>query len=155
MRRILLALAVSLATGAALNAQMPHQHDHKHTEKLGTVNFPVSCTAPARQQFNRAVAWLHSFEYEEAEKAFTEVTVRDPKCAMGHWGVAMSNYHPLWAPPTVAELQRGLAAIEKANSVGALNARERDYIAAMETFYKNSDKLDHKTRVLAYTDAME
>lgn len=155
MRRILLFLAVSLVAGTALNAQMPHQHDHTHTEKLGTVNFPVSCTAPARQQFNRAVAWLHSFEYEEAEKAFTEVTVTDPKCAMGHWGVAMSNYHPLWAPPTAAELQKGVAAIEKANSIGAKTARERDYIAAIETFYKDSDKLDHKTRVLAYTAAMD
>ena len=83
-----------------VGAQEMHPHGHDRAEKLGQVNFDVSCTPQAQKQFNHAVAWLHSFEYEEAEKAFTEVTVIDPQCGMGYWGVAMSNYHPLWAPPT-------------------------------------------------------
>ncbi len=136
-------------------AQEAHQHQHEHSEKLGRVNFPVSCTTQAQRQFNRAVAWLHSFEYEEAEKVFTEVTITDPRCGMGYWGIAMSNYHPIWAPPNAAELQKGLAAIEKAKSVGARTARERDYIAAIELFFKDSDKLNHQTRTLAYSEAME
>src|SRR5258708_20797511 len=74
---------------------------------------------------------------------------------MGYWGIAMSNYHPIWAPPNAAELQKGSAAIEKARSAGARTGRERDYIAAIERFYKASDKLDHRTRALAYTEAMD
>ncbi len=109
----------------------------------------------AQRQFNRAVAWLHSFEYEEAEKAFTEVTVTDPRCGMGYWGIAMSNYHPIWAPPTAAELQKGSRAMEKAKVVGARTQRERDYIAAIEVFYKDSDKLDHRTRKFTNSEAME
>jgi len=136
-------------------AQEAHQHQHEHSEKLGRVNFPVSCTAKAQRQFNRAAAWLHSFEYEEAEKVFAEVTVTDPRCGMGYWGVAMSNYHPIWAPPNAAELKRGWEAIENAKSVGARTGRERDYIAAIEFFYKDSDRLDHRTRTLAYSEAME
>lgn len=136
-------------------AQAAHQHQHEHSEKLGRVNFPISCSPQAQKQFNRAVAWLHSFEYEEAEKVFTEVTVTDPRCGMGYWGIAISNYHPIWAPPNAAELQKGSAAIEKAKSVGARTGRERDYIAAIELFYKDSDKLDHRTRTLAYSEAME
>jgi tetratricopeptide (TPR) repeat protein len=104
--------------------------------------------------FNHAVAWLHSFEYEEAGRAFTEVTVADPRCGMGHWGVAMSNYHPLWAPPSAEELKRGREAVEKARSAGARTQRERDYIAAIEVFYKDSDRLDHRSRALAYGEAM-
>ena len=73
------------------------------------------------------MAWLHSFEYEEAEKAFTEVTVTDPRCGMGYWGIAMSNYHPLWAPPSSAELQKGWSAVEKGKATGARTQRERDY----------------------------
>jgi tetratricopeptide (TPR) repeat protein len=131
------------------------QHDHHHdaSEKIGRVNFPVSCGEG--KQFNRAVAWLHSFEYEEAERAFTAIGVADPKCGMAYWGIAMSNYHPIWAPPTPAELKKGLAAVERAQSAGAQTQRERDYIAAIEVFYKDSDKLDHKTRALAYSEAME
>jgi tetratricopeptide (TPR) repeat protein len=137
------------------SAQERHQHRHDPSEKLGRVNFTVSCSPLAQRQFNRAVAWLHSFEYEEAEKVFTEVTVTDPGCGMSYWGIAMSNYHPIWAPPTAAGLQKGLSAIEKAKVVGARTQRERDYIAAIEVFYKDSDKLDHRTRTFAYREAME
>ena len=153
-----IALAASLCNFRIGNAQHGHgpdQHTHDHSEKLGQVNFNVSCTPQAQKQFNRAVAWLHSFEYEEAEKAFAEVTVTDPRCGMGYWGAAASYYHPLWAPPSKAELQKGSSAVEKAKAAGARTQRERDYIAAIEVFYKDSDKLDHRTRSFAYSEAMK
>ena len=146
----------ALMTVSVVRAQEMHRHDS--SEELGRVNFPVSCTAVAQKQFDRAVAWLHSFEYENAEKAFTEVTVTDPRCGMGYWGIAMSNYHPIWVPPTAAELKKGSSAIEKAKIVGARTQRERDYIAAIEVFYQDpsnlNDKLDHKARTFAYSGAM-
>jgi tetratricopeptide (TPR) repeat protein len=67
----------------------------------------------------------------------------------------MSNYHPLWAAPMADELKRGWAAVEKAKLAGARTQRERDYIAAMETFYKDADKVDHRTRTFAYHEAMK
>src|SRR5687767_12618450 len=152
MRCLFIALLLCLAQAA------PAQHtDHRHepSEKVGRVNFAISCTPAAQKQFNRAVAWLHSFEYEEAEKAFTEVAATDPRCGMAYWGVAMSNYHPLWAAPTPDELKRGWAAVEKAKLAGTRTQRERDYIAAMETFYKDTEKVDHRTRTFAYHDAMK
>ena len=154
MKRTLL-FALSLLF-CVITAEAQHgDHRHEPSEKLGRVSFAVSCTPAAQKQFNRAVAWLHSFEYEEAEKAFTEVATTDPRCGMAYWGVAMSNYHPLWAAPTAAELQRGWAAVEKAKLAGARTQRERDYIAAMETFYKDMDKVDHRTRTNAYHEAMK
>jgi tetratricopeptide (TPR) repeat protein len=149
-------LVILICHAPPVRAQEMHQHQHQHdpSEKLGHVNFNVSCTPEAQRQFNRAAAWLHSFEYEEAEKAFNEVTVTDPRCAMGYWGVAMSNYHPLWAPPTAAELRKGARAVEQARSVGARTPRERDYVAAIELFFKDADKLDHRTRASAYGEAM-
>jgi hypothetical protein len=136
-------------------AQEPEQHKHDMGEKLGVVNFTVSCNSAAQQQFNRAVALLHSFWYEEAAKAFFEVTKTDPKCGMGYWGIAMSFYHPVWSPPIAAELRNGSAAVQQANVVGAQTPRERDYIAAIAAFYQGADKLDHRTRALAYEKAME
>jgi len=127
----------------------------KATEKLGKVHFAVSCTAAAQEQFDRAVAILHSFWYEEAVKAFNAVTEADPGCAISYWGVAMSIYYPLWAPPNQSTLQKGLSAVEKAKAAGAKTDRERSYIAAIEVFYKDSNKLDHRTRALAYEQAME
>lgn len=148
--------AILLTSNICHRAQgEPHHHQRDDSEKLGRVSFPISCSAQAQKQFNRAVAWLHSFEYEDAKKVFTEVTASDSRCAMGYWGIAMSNYHSIWAPPSAAELKESWTAVEKAKTLGAPTARERNYIEAIEIFYKDSDKLDHRTRALAYSDAME
>ena len=123
--------------------------------KVGEVGFPVSCSAEAQQQFTRAVALLHSFWYEEAVKAFSGVAETDPSCAMAYWGVAMSDWYPLWYPPSAAALKAGYDAVAKAQSIGAKTDRERDYIDAIATFYRDSDKLDNRTRSVAYEKAME
>jgi tetratricopeptide (TPR) repeat protein len=127
----------------------------KAAERLGQVHFPVSCAAAAQKQFNRALAALHSFWYEEALRAFTRVTETDPSCAMGYWGIAMSLYYPLWVPPSQSTLQKGLNALEKASAIGAKKDREGAYIGAIEVFYQDSNKLDHRTRTVAYEKAME
>src|SRR5204862_7154764 len=118
-------------------------------DKLGSVHFPTSCAPAVQADFERAVALLHSFWYEEALKAFTAVTTADATCAMGYWGIAMSVYYPLWQPPSPAMLQKGTAALEKTRGVNA-TPREKDYIAAIETYYRDADKLDHRTRAVAY-----
>jgi tetratricopeptide (TPR) repeat protein len=126
-----------------------HHHD------FGEVRFPVSCTSAARKTFEHGVALLHSFWYGEAAKTFSQVITIDPACAMAYWGIAMSLYHPVWVPPTPADLRKGMAAVEKAKSIGAKTRRERDYIAALEVFYKDSDKVPHRERALAWSNAMQ
>src|SRR5262245_14740379 len=146
-------LVLSLASGAL--AHEDHQHAVGSPEQLGTVHFSISCNAAAQKEFERGVAMLHSFWFEEAGKTFSDVVKLEPSCAMGYWGVAMSLYHPLWEPPDTVALQQGWTAIEKAKSVGAKTDREKDYIVAIEAFYKDTDKRDHHTRALAYEKAME
>jgi len=140
---------------APVVAHEEHQHSAAEPEKVGTVHFSISCNAEVQPPFNRAVALLHSFWFQEANKGFSSVTEMDPDCAMGYWGLAMSLWYPLWEPPSEAILKQGWAAVEKAKSVGAKTDRERDYIAAIETFYQDADQRDHRTRVLAYEKAME
>ena len=94
----------------------------------GTVDFNVSCAPEARSEFNRGVALLHSFFYEEARRIFTEVAARDPNCAMAQWGIAMTWWHPIWTPPTPDEMSAGEAAIEKAMGMTVGTERERGFI---------------------------
>jgi hypothetical protein len=125
-------------------------------EKFGKVHFPVSCIPAAQQQFDRALAMLHNFRYPQDLNAFAEVTKTDPSCAMGYWGIAISRRaNPLVGAPDPAVLKDGLEAVNKAKAIGVRTQRERDYIAAMETYYKDWEKLDYRTRVLAYEKAME
>jgi dipeptidyl aminopeptidase/acylaminoacyl peptidase len=130
-------------------------HHHPRPEKLGTISFPTSCAPAVQPAFARAVALLHSFWYDEAEKAFNEVAAADPSCAMAHWGTAMSLYHPIWAPPTPAERQRGQQAVAKARAASAPTERERDYIGAIEAFFRDADTTDHRSRAVAYEKAMQ
>lgn len=146
-RTLLIAFAFTLA-----GAQDP-PHEHDQGAEAGRVSFPISCSAPAQQAFDRGVAWLHSFEYQEAERAFLASAAADPSCAMSHWGVAMTQYHPLWAPPTPAEFEKGRAALARAQALGG-SARERGYIAALATFFDASGA-SHRDRTFAYEGAMQ
>lgn len=143
-------LGLSMGAGAHEDEPIPTGAP----EKLGAVKFPISCNPAAQEQFNRGLAMLHSFFYPEAGKTFSRVTELDPSCAMGHWGVAMSGWYPLWFPPTRESFQRGKAALEKAVVPAAPTERERAYIAALGEFYGDFEKVDHKTRSLAYEHAM-
>ena len=119
------------------------------------VDFAISCGPGVQDKFKHAVWTLHSFWYPEALKAFIAVTEAEPSCAMGYWGIAMSHWYPLWFPPSRSALNAGSEAVEKAIAAGPKTEREKDYISAIATFYRDSDKLDHQTRAVAYEKAME
>ena len=158
MRRFHIALtamfALAFAHGPAAG-QEGHVHGAGSAEKLGTVHFEISCGPGAQRDFDRAVALLHSFQYEEAEKAFARIAGADPSCAMAFWGVAMCNYHPIWSPTTHADFDRGRAAVEEAMKVGGKTERERAYISAVEAYYAGPASLDVSARKAAYESAME
>src|SRR6201987_4136251 len=125
-------------------------------EKLGKVHFAVSCFPATQPQFDRAVAMLHSFWYPQGFNAFSEIAKSDPSCAMAYWGMAISRRgNPLVGAPNPQVLKDGLEAAGKAKLAEAKTQRERDYISAIETYYKDWEKLDYRARVLAYEKAME
>ncbi len=154
MRRLAVSIAMLLAAALPLAAQ--HEHQHEAGERLGTVSFSITCSAAANATFTRAVALLHSFWYEESEKAFLDSAKVDPQCGMAWWGVAMSNYHQVWPTPySPAELGRGVAAAAKASSIGAKTDRERGYINAIAAFYRDVEHNDLIPRARAYEAAMQ
>ena len=142
-------LALSLSCFAQ---NEPYHHDA--AEKLGTVSFPVSCTPSTQAQFERGMAFLYSFEYEQAGNQFQEIEKKDPGCAMAYWGQAMSLYRQLWERPSKTDLQHGGELLAKARALNPPSGRERDYIEALSVFYTNTDKLDHDKRAEAYANAM-
>ena len=105
-------LAVALllcASAVRLQAQAGHDHTGPAPERLGHVDFASGCHARVQARFERGVALLHSFWYEEAGRAFGETAAADSGCALAYWGRAMSVLHPLWTPPTPEERVRALA----------------------------------------------
>jgi tetratricopeptide (TPR) repeat protein len=161
MKATCLMLAVSLIAGVCATGVLAHQDDaapqrKPKGEKLGRVLFKTSCTPEAQKEFERALAMLHSFYFPETVKAFSAIPQTDPSCAIAYWGIAVSTRpNPLVGPWDAATLKRGLDAVEKGKAIGAKTARERDWLAAIEEFYKDFDKVDQDTRTRNYAKAME
>jgi len=156
VKRTLFVLFTSVLSTLPLIADEPHSHhDHADLGNIGAASLPSSCTKTAQKEIDRGVTLIHSFWYSEAEAAFRRGVQADPKCGLAWWGIAMSNYHPLWAPPTPGELATGREAAQKARTIGAKTARERDYIDAINVFYDKLDSLDHRSRAVAFQNSME
>ncbi len=122
-------------------------------ERLGEVSFAVSCSARVRAPFNRGVALLHDFWYEEAQRQFEAIAKADPECAMAHWGIAMSVFHQIWDRPDDEAVARARSEMQAARSRRAQTAREREYIAALGGFFEPG-KPDYQSRVEGYSAAM-
>jgi hypothetical protein len=108
-------LALSILCWQSITVAQTQVHHHHGSEgippevieKLGTVQMPISCAASTSTTFERGVAMLHSFWYEEARKEFTSVATTDPSCAMAQWGLAMTEWRPFWDGMPDSWLLRG------------------------------------------------
>src|SRR6202167_683536 len=154
MRKLIWFLCIAAAFSAAAADDEIHHHEELTEAQLGTVHFPVSCTPAAQRTFERGVALLHSFWYEESEKAFFEIEKQDPKCAMAYWGEAMSLWHQLWNRPDAQTIERASRELEKSDGLNR-TPRESAYIQALKAFYSNSEHADHEARAHAYSVAMQ
>ncbi len=159
MRRILILLAISFGAASLPLAAQEHRHELS-AEEVGSIQFATSCSKTVAGSFNRAVALLHSFQYEQARGAFTEVSRQDPSCAMAQWGVAMSHYHGLWRN---GDTSAGRLALRRAQQLAASSSattkREKAYIDALAAVYaedvKNTTAYDRGQAVTMHDVAFE
>jgi len=63
-----------------------HEGSPPASEQLGKVSFANSCAPAVQESFERALALLHSFWYEESEEGFAAVARQNPGCAIAYWG---------------------------------------------------------------------
>ena len=158
--RLALAAVLVLAGHADFALAQEQQHEHASSpsasESLGTVHFATSCRSDTQKQFDRAVALLHSFEFAPAIEAFEATASADASCGIAYWGIALSSWgNPFAAGQKApAQIRRGQAALERAARIPASTQRERGYVAAVSELYRDPERRDQRTRVLAYRDAM-
>ena len=147
-----------LALLACVDVSLAQQsHAPAPPQELGKVYFPTSCSPAVEKQFDRSLALLHSFWAKDAIQGFNAVLQQDPDCAIAYWGIAMSvQQNPLTGQePNATASTDALAGLDRAKAIGAKTQRERDYLAAVDLIYRDADKIDFRTRRLAYEKAME
>src|SRR5215510_5568336 len=143
-----LGLCFAMAASHA-NAQSNVRQD------FGKVHFPVACNDSVQDEFDLALAMLHTFSFPDAAKTFKAVAQKDPDCAMAYWGIAATAIGSLYGGRPGPIALEGEQAVEKAKAIGGKNPRERDYIAAVEVFYKGAETLDYAARVRSYANALK
>lgn len=149
--------AILLLVAACRPLVQEHVHSPAISAQLGTVHFQTSCKAELAPRFDHAIALLHSFEFGASIRGFTDVIAADSTCAMAYWGIALSRWGNPLAPGnrSPAQLQPGRAAAEAAVQLSAgATARERAYINAVHQLYADFERVDQRTRVVAYDRAM-
>ena len=151
MKSASFAVGAIAAAGLSLAQPALGQSD----DKLGKVNFETSCKPAAQKLFNQGMLYQHSFWYRASQKIFEDVLKADPECGIAYWGIALSLLWNPHASPPAKNLAEGAAMIAKGKSISAKTQRERDYIDALGAMYADYEKVDHRTRILAYAKAME
>jgi hypothetical protein len=148
-----------LLSCTVLTAQQHHHHGAEGgdanavLEKLGAVHMPISCAASVQVPFERGIALLHSFWYEEAVKQFQSVAAADPQCAMAQWAIAMTEWRPFWDGMPDDRRKAGIVEIDKAMALHPRTDREQRYVAALSS-YLHADPSQSEKAVHTYTDAM-
>jgi tetratricopeptide (TPR) repeat protein len=122
---------------------------------FGRVHLQISCQPEVQERFDQALAMLHTFSFPEATKTFAAVAQEDPECGMAYWGVAASAIGSLYGGRAGPQASQGEQAANKAALVGAKTPREREYIAAIGIFYKDSRSASYEARVRAYATALQ
>src|SRR6185437_3420898 len=133
------------------------QQQHGPDEKLGVVHFATSCNPSAQNEFDRAVALLHSFQFSRAIEGFNAALKADAACGIAYWGIALSDWSNPFAPGKKDErqLQAGYESAERGKEVGVKTDRERAYLTAVGKLYSNFRSTAQGARLITYRDAMQ
>lgn len=126
----------------------------KLVDGIGAVTFPVATRSPeAQKYFNQGINRWFGFNFPEAEASFKEAARLDPRCAMAHWGVALSlgmNYNAGFDP---SRLPEATAAAQKAKELAAgASAKERALIQALAI--RHAPGTEQAKQLEAYHTAM-
>ena len=152
--RLVVPVALSLMLVARVGAQQ-HLHEGAVTERIGRVAFATSCRPDAQARFERAMALLHSFWWEEGGRAFRAVAAADSTCALAYWGLALNVWgNPFVGGPSGDNLRQGASAAARALALGAPTARERGFLASVGALYRDYETTPNSRRLLAYSDTL-
>src|SRR5262245_24826773 len=98
----------------AMIALAPRANAFQH---FGEVHFPIACKPGVQEEFQLAVAMLHTFSFPAAANTFTSISQRDPDCAMAYWGIAATAIGSLYGGRPGPMALQGENAVKKAQAI--------------------------------------
>jgi len=150
-----LLLVFSFVAPGTAQEDEEHQHGSLGPEEgLGLAHMEISCSQQAGAKFDRALALLHNFWYARALDGFQQASKDDPECAMAYWGAAMTYNHPFWDAPSAADEAAAWDSVQKGLAAKKMSPREKLYLKAVASLYKDAGAGPKTARDEGYRDAM-
>ncbi|HUZ95804.1 MAG TPA: hypothetical protein VMU57_12925 [Edaphobacter sp.] len=98
---------------------------------------------------------MQSFEFTEAEQAFSQVEKDDPQCVIAAWGMALSKTQRNGANAPQKDLAAGWAQLQPWLAMKAGTDREQMYVNAVRALYEGYDNTSADERGKKYHARME
>ena len=127
-------------------------------DEIGPYRRPVTTTSDEAQwYFDQGLAWMYSFNHDEAIRSFAKAAELDPECAMAWWGISICE-GPNYNDPVMTDERSGAAwsALKEAEArIDNASPVERGLIQALATRYAFPWPKDRTDLNEAYAAAME
>ena len=127
-------------------------------EEIGPYRRPVTTSSDeAQRYFDQGLAWMYSFNHDEAIRSFAKAAELDPDCAMAWWGISICE-GPNYNDPVMTDERSGAAwsALKEAEARAAsASPVERGLIEALAARYAFPWPEDRAALNEAYAAAME
>jgi len=126
-------------------------------EGMGSHTRNITTHSPdAQKYFNQGLAWMHTFNHDEAIRSFARAAQLDTNCAMAWWGISVCE-GPNYNAPVMDEdrLAGSWGALQEAQArIGNTSPAERALIEALSKRYAKPWPEDRSHLEKAYADAM-
>jgi len=127
-------------------------------EEIGPYRRPVTTSSDeAQRYFDQGLAWMYSFNHDEAIRSFAKAAELDPACAMAWWGISICE-GPNYNDPVMTDARSGAAwsALKEAEArLDNASPVERGLIEALAARYAFPWPEDRAGLNVAYAAAME
>lgn len=123
---------------------------------MGKHRHPIATDSElAQRYFDQGLVLAFGFNHAEAKRAFRQVQVLDPDCAMGYWGEALVLGPNINAPMLEEHVSQAWSALQKASKFAdAAMPRHTSYIQALKSRYAERPPEDRSSLDIAYSEAM-
>jgi tetratricopeptide (TPR) repeat protein len=123
---------------------------------LGDLHFPISTKSKlAQRYFDQGLILSYAFNHKEAIRSFQSVTMLDPNCAMGFWGIANASGPHVNKPMDTDDNAQAWRALQQAIALSInATAKEQAMIEALSKRYQEKFQEDRSGLDKDYAEAM-
>ncbi len=149
------AAAVMLLAGCVQPSQRSFDRGTSQSATTQQHRLTVSSNPEAQHEFDRGLALVYAFDYDQAISAFEHSRQLDPHASMPHWGIALALGPSTNDPTMTGRMADAHAAVQRALALAHDDTEQaRDYALALAARYTAASDFSLESLARDYAIAM-